>query len=55
MHMTTSQIRFGIMTILVHKLGKGIHFRLNRFKIYIFDHSKQMKMAKFVILPQCNK
>jgi UDP-N-acetylglucosamine transferase subunit ALG13 len=53
--MITSQIRFGITTILVHKFGKGIHSRLNRFKIYGFDHSKQMKMAKRVILPQCNK
>lgn len=53
--MITNQFRFGITTILVHKLGKGIHSRLNRFKSYGFDHYKQMKMAKCVILPQCNK
>ncbi len=56
MHMITSQIRFGITTILVHKLGKGIHSSSNRFKIYGCETgSKQMKMAKHVILPQCNK
>lgn len=48
--MITSQIRFGIMTILVHKLDKGTHSRLNRFKIYGFDNSKQMKIKR-VILP----
>lgn len=56
MHMITSQIKFGITTILVHKLGKGIHSSSNRFKIYGCETgSKQMKMAKHVILPQCNK
>ncbi len=55
MHMITSQIKIWNYDNFGAQAGQRHSSTLNMFKIYGFDHSKQMKMAKHVILPRCNK